>query len=1299
MASGGGVYMGAGASAAAAAPSGSAIDEEEHSEEEHSEKEKFTPAQLRRKFRDEYYNVAPQIEDIEKLCKIADTIHDYNRGFRNKPKGDSADYVNKFIDSYIDKSGLPQDMKNFLKAKKSDIEDSTIEYFEVKANLPWIGPIDMNARETYDELFSNIKALLAAKKHLGTLVNAAEEYGKVKRRSFDSYELKPGTKAIRTMSDEEKEVVLAFINTFFYGGKDVRSVHNFDGPTGEIAKLAKKSKIWRGFKMPQTITDSAPTSFKPLTSLDDLYYVPSNRAGGGFVTDSNIFTAGKYIISYWPVAGKTFTEKSRFAWTYNIDLLNPADGSIIKHVEIPYGTIRGVYPTEGPSVDQLLELQIKLSKGEAFDVRVDKITQLDITKHIVEPIISDMRNDIQNNFVSLLFDIKREGDYGQAYGIDESTDEIWYGCNWTKDRLQSLASRLNGKETGYHNGDNIKLYKTRLRERALDDKQKVVFETQKLSGELKYKKNILIYFCNRTILTDFRGIISGMCARMKSASSSNPFLLAKITDIENYVEPISHYTIEHSECSTISTDPSDLPTLRTFNNLATQMLTNVIRNLNIYKFTTSIIDASITTGRASDIMSTIIPAFYKANIRAIFTDITMTGGVTAATNMTEGVKEYVDSLYKKIYSMLTSVTDESFIPNNDTILNTIADNVEKRAMTNADTSIAIARSESIPDIYSYKYGVVALVDSSISIYVEIISSALLSIGTPISKEEIDEKLYTYISNTLVQILEANIPTSQVPYSGDFLQNLIKLVDTARTSFNENIIHNELNYSPVRANELQSVLDNIRKIIISFRGSDESRYPPVDFIAEIDKYNSLLRDFCRTFYNQGIARDFFISNCIKYAGSAEYSSQFEDDEENEGDEEGLNQAVFNVANRPAIKKAYIDSVNARRNAALKKAYYDLIKPIVNVVDSILFPSAGAASGGGSGGAGAASGGGGGGAGAASRRNQGGGSRQNIDLYIQHGGNYNDEDDDKTFPEVVEDFLYEVSSIVNESLSTVDPRLTTYARLSQLLKLDKGLDNINFVLNEFRELGIAQPGVLSVDTINAAIEAKISADFSTDYVNIFLAQIDVTANENLGPLIESIYKEKIAKFYSNKLSIHEESLVEYIRHPLEEKINGFMLGSDSVLSDDILRSVTFSVIDNPDRRAETPRIGFLTNMTFRKAAALTMLYDMITYNRAKVSYFSLFFPVFNTIGEYKTKSARTNLMLLFDGSLGPTFLSTLVQIPFVSINAALPEGYLSTIIHGGARNTRRRHTRRRYSRRRYSRKQQRRRRMTRKKKDVE
>lgn len=1253
--------------------------------------EEPTAAQIRDLFYTNFYNTVPTIRDLELFLAIADTLHDFIRGFRNKPKGGSAAFVETIIETFLNVgpgAALPDYMKTLLRSKKNDIEDSVVEWFETKANLPFIGPRDMNASETHDELLTRCRTVMEA------VADAT-----IKRGLFESYELKPGKTEIKRMSKLEKSIILAFSITFLFGA-EVPARFFVDGPAKRVRLLLQLSDMIRGLFMPQTMGDSAATTFKPLTATENLYAFPTSPGNTVFVSGANYFTRGLYQIGYEPVEGTAFTDKSRFAWNYVIDGSPSGKGN----VRIQYGTRSG-QPSEGPSVDQLLELQMNIGGGSAFTVGVDKPSQLNLTTFMKDGgpdgIVADLRRLTSTAGVSLLFDIKRGGDYDQVDGGDLISALLKYVGMISPDRLAILKARMRGLPAWQHNGDHFKLFKTRLREKQLSDEELAAFKREKTIRQLLRSTRTVSFFCNYTA----RAGLLDVYQRLIEKIGTNNYLNAKISDIQNYLYFILFYSVKHTWCAQAVYDESynDLE-LYNATQITSRILSEITRNLDVYR--------KLINGYSVDI---------GAYISFIVTTINESALLTAVK---EKIKDIPILRTDAIHRIIDSATIEpglvgvivpaAFANTRDAIGETITNlwriNTTLRGTDPAMVTKIIIDSMSTAEAMADINGAITMIERVLTdngvtpavsmLLIQLLKSSLL--GNVISNtvdticagikrkiEGVDASVSNGIYHTAAVVVDEfigggilsmidssnkDIPEYITQYSLNFLNELIAL---STKPFNQDNIHDEIQYSPVRAKELNDQLGVIRGNISAIQ-TNPDRFPLVDLVKQIDTYNSLLIAFCNSFYNQSTASRFYQNNCITVnfdRSGVIYSVELDGEDDDEGDAIVSDNSVVSISppDRKIIKAAFDTAITKRRDESARKTYRDILMKLIAGID---LPVVAAAAG---------------------LISQGGGSREGADLYsaafTQYGGDH-DEDDVKTFEEVIEDFLYEVASIINGVLTSLYPRLTTYARLLQLTKLRQDDSTIDFVRSE-RDAIISELKRIHGDKGSTIGDYKsiIDADL-LGIISDFNSKLLGNGNDPMDNTILSVYTNTLSTYYNNRGQEMIQAALEgrgdgiYIPPAIEDKINGFMLGE--VVIDTYSRTNPREIMyPNPSNKSE----GFLTQMTMKKAISLTILYDLITYDRNKVSYFSLFFPAIDTYGSYITQRARYTLTTLFDTYKGQNLLVNSLMVPFERINVWVSSAEFIRIYRGGERRTRRRYSRRRYNR---SRKQQRHKRMTRRRK---
>lgn len=431
---------------------------------------------------------------IRRFGAFVDMFHDWYSGFRLKKSADKsgAEYSRKYLkeavereieliqtpawrntiiphfDATVVEMGMVVGtivanyiamLRDVLLGNLSKIEASYNNFLETNAGIPWITPLDGNARLTYSDLLD-----------IAPTVEQAAVYGTVMRQRFNMFELSSGDgTTLGNLHAAQQEIVGYFIVSYLFGASNAKAYFTCDAGPRDVRKALKHLPNIRGIITPQNIADSATTSLNnPLSSHGaDVFVSPADEPGlQRFSSIANIFTPELDTYFLNGEAGG-FSQMTPYNWTQNIRRVAPAPGWA-NDVEIRYGPR---YGNEGASINHLMSLQKMIDahanlgegRGEAAmrAVRADKHVNLG---PLFAPNTAWIQAKLAARDGSIFAGIKYAGDTDQGRTISRLREEFTHVCNVTLDKTQFNSVRLTNDAAIYHNGDTFLLYRPTITE-------------------------------------------------------------------------------------------------------------------------------------------------------------------------------------------------------------------------------------------------------------------------------------------------------------------------------------------------------------------------------------------------------------------------------------------------------------------------------------------------------------------------------------------------------------------------------------------------------------------------------------------------------------------------------------------------------------------------------------------------------------------------------------------------------------------------------------------------------------------
>jgi hypothetical protein len=280
--------------------------------------------------------------------------------------------------------------------------------------------------------------------------------------SEESNESDESTSAAASEDEDEKEqdyhILALFVLHFFFFGDIEKTMYyiTFDANSRFLGKIFKKKTNVSNVIFPQTIADSATTSFSAL-GAPNTFLFPSINNTVDFT--SNYFSKDKYKIFF---QNNAFSNSNKFGFSICIES-KPEEGKKEERVklELPFGPTQ----TEGPSVNYLVDLleRAQAGGGEPYASIKKKGTILDIGTHIDSnaKFRTNLEATTKKQENGLLPDLKRGGDHEAVLAAKYAASQEMYKYFMfsTIDILCAMRARLERLNTVYQGTDKMIMYR------------------------------------------------------------------------------------------------------------------------------------------------------------------------------------------------------------------------------------------------------------------------------------------------------------------------------------------------------------------------------------------------------------------------------------------------------------------------------------------------------------------------------------------------------------------------------------------------------------------------------------------------------------------------------------------------------------------------------------------------------------------------------------------------------------------------------------------------------------------------
>lgn len=482
----------------------------------------------------DYYEREFESNEKKEMLGVADFIHDFYRGFRNKkdPSGKAESIA--YLDGYLEnmrlryaRNAYALHLVDLLSRNRANIEHFIRWWFENESGLSWMSPTEDAAKMTYDDFFETCSN-----------EDDAERFAQDCRIKYSSFQLREDKLSASSFSDNQKNIICAFYITFFFGSKDAPWYAIADAAPKFPGKIVKRNTTGRLIKSAQEPTDASDTltAGYTFTTQPPLYYFVSDADNPDVFTSNSNDMTKKLGFTIKFVKNGEYSDKTPYDWDFRIEKGPVGGGLPTSTVNIKYGP----NITSGPSVDQLLELQLLIRNTPGVypaiveNFRAQKRTQLSLGAFL-GPIYYDVKVGIDTNTGCLLKDIKRGGDQDAAAAVRKARRILGNVMFISGDPTACVASHAQGNPTWYHNNKELTGTICRLTEQALTEEQRAEYAFKKELNDIDAKLNMVHFFLsgtNRTYLDSLRVFFDSI--RTPYTSLKN----FKIDDILAYIEPI-----------------------------------------------------------------------------------------------------------------------------------------------------------------------------------------------------------------------------------------------------------------------------------------------------------------------------------------------------------------------------------------------------------------------------------------------------------------------------------------------------------------------------------------------------------------------------------------------------------------------------------------------------------------------------------------------------------------------------------------------------------------------------------------
>jgi hypothetical protein len=404
--------------------------------------------------------------DAKTQLEILDTFHDFCTKERKRAGDDEEDTDEsnlEFSRSYV-ANFLRKQFPAQLGALTGDVNalQNAIINSITNSNVRTISKIEDNTVDYFETTFSNQLNSDKGKRKIITYETIIEGYTNGENsplwqefrnnRSANSIlEIQRGTKSIGQYKGSQQNIIANFILNYFFGTSQGDIRLTFDAKTGIVGKVFNDIDQVYNLIFPQTISDSATTSFTGLRGRNEFFF-PS-KTDTDTIT-SALYSRGKY--DSLEFKNNNFGDKNPYGFSI---VVRRRDGNTLT---LPFSSSQ----TEGPSVNYLIDI-LKAAKANPplnFSTIKKKNQILSVGKYLDLPASSGFKRelvkDIRQDNDGLLLDLKRSGDHEAALAVPKASKLKYPLLIFsTIDKLCALKSRDVNNNTIYHHDEDMILYR------------------------------------------------------------------------------------------------------------------------------------------------------------------------------------------------------------------------------------------------------------------------------------------------------------------------------------------------------------------------------------------------------------------------------------------------------------------------------------------------------------------------------------------------------------------------------------------------------------------------------------------------------------------------------------------------------------------------------------------------------------------------------------------------------------------------------------------------------------------------
>ena len=422
-----------------------------------------------------------EIKTMDIPLTILDSVHDFCTKERKKKEVSSAaddddddqpsetkvEFMRQFLTELVTSSGkVSEPVTNYIDLIKnltednvtsiSNFENQVVSYYEDVKDTKELLKTDVGECEVLT--FQTILDAYTTRVGGQELKDTCPLWSKYRLNRDTNFrlEINKGTKSINTYTESERNIIANFILNYFFIDVISPAKCTFDAKAGVVGKIFNDIEQVRNVIFPQTIADSATTTFSAMRGRNDFVF-PSGLKPFPFV--SNYYTNTIYNMNFYNI---NFTNKN----PYNFQIVIQRKDDPKVELTLPFSETQ----TEGPSVNYLIEILEKIrgkatkgaAKSEEFKNISKKKQILSLGKYIdASPQFKiKLVEGIWDKKDGLLLDLKRGGDHEAAAVTQYIRTKLFNNFIFvTIDLLCALESRRRQNPTIWHYGERMLLYR------------------------------------------------------------------------------------------------------------------------------------------------------------------------------------------------------------------------------------------------------------------------------------------------------------------------------------------------------------------------------------------------------------------------------------------------------------------------------------------------------------------------------------------------------------------------------------------------------------------------------------------------------------------------------------------------------------------------------------------------------------------------------------------------------------------------------------------------------------------------